>query len=58
MFLSDADFELYRDFLGQQCRKHGVAVRAYCLTPNPRFTLSSSWIGLGGERAFPAGCRV
>ena len=34
MFFSDADYELYRDLLAQQCRKHGVAVWAYCLMPN------------------------
>ena len=30
VFFSDADYELYRDLLGQQCRKHGVAVWSYC----------------------------
>ncbi len=34
VFFSDADFELYRDLLAEQCRKHGVAVWAYCLMPN------------------------
>jgi putative transposase len=34
VFFSDADYELYRDLLGQQCRKHGVAVWSYCLMPN------------------------
>ena len=34
VFFSDADYELYRDLLAQQCRKHGVAVWAYCLMPN------------------------
>ena len=34
VFFSDADYELYRDLLGQQCGKHGVAVWSYCLMPN------------------------
>ena len=34
MFFSDADYELYRDLLAEQCRKRGVAVWAYCLMPN------------------------
>ena len=34
VFFSDADYELYRDLLAQQCRKHGVAVWADCLMPN------------------------
>ena len=34
VFFSDADYELYRDLMGQQCRKHGVAVWAYCLMPD------------------------
>jgi putative transposase len=34
VFLSDADYELYRDLLAAQCRKHGVAVWSYCLMPN------------------------
>src|ERR1700678_2051139 len=34
VFFSGADYELYRDLLGQQCRKHGVAVWSYCLMPN------------------------
>jgi len=34
VFFSDADYELYRDLLAMQCRKHGVAVWGYCLMPN------------------------
>ncbi|HLW93147.1 MAG TPA: transposase [Roseiarcus sp.] len=34
VFFSDADYELYRDLLASQCRKHGVAVWSYCLMPN------------------------
>ena len=34
VFFSDLDYELYRDLLAQQCRKHGVAVWAYCVMPN------------------------
>jgi putative transposase len=31
---SDVDYELNRDLLRQQRRKHGVAVWSYCLMPN------------------------
>jgi putative transposase len=34
VFFSDADYELYRDLLAMQCRKHEVAVWSYCLMPN------------------------
>ena len=34
VFFSDADYELYRDLLAEQGRKHGVAVWTYCLMPN------------------------
>ncbi len=34
VFFSDDDYALYRDLLAAQCRKHGVAVWAYCLMPN------------------------
>ena len=34
IFFSDDDYDLYRDLLAEQCRKHGVAVWAYCLMPN------------------------
>jgi len=34
VFFSDADYELYRDLLAMQCRKHAVAVWSYCLMPN------------------------
>jgi REP element-mobilizing transposase RayT len=34
VFSSDADFGLYRDLLGQQCRKHGVTVWSGSLMPN------------------------
>ena len=33
VFFRDADYELYRDLLAMQCRKHGVAVWGYCLMP-------------------------
>ena len=34
IFFDDGDYELYRDWLAQSCRKFGVAVWAYCLMPN------------------------
>jgi putative transposase len=34
VFFGDDDYELYRDLLASQCRKHGVACWAYCLMPN------------------------
>jgi putative transposase len=34
VFFGDDDYELYRNLLASQCRKRGVAVWAYCLTPN------------------------
>ncbi len=34
VFFSDADYELYRDLLAQQTRRHEVAVWSYCLMPN------------------------
>lgn len=34
VFFADDDYALYRDLLASQCRKHGVAVWAYCLMPN------------------------
>ena len=34
VFFGDDDYALYRDLLATQCRKHGVAVWAYCLMPN------------------------
>jgi REP-associated tyrosine transposase len=34
VFFGDDDYELYRDLLSSQCRKHGVACWAYCLMPN------------------------
>lgn len=34
IFLSDDDFELYRELLGEQLRTHAVACWAYCLMPN------------------------
>jgi putative transposase len=34
VFFSDADYELYRDLLSLQCRKHGVDCWSYCLMPN------------------------
>ena len=34
VFFEDGDYELYRDWLAQSCRKFGVAVWAYCLMPN------------------------
>jgi putative transposase len=34
VFFSDADYELYRDLLAAQCRKHEVAVWSYCLRTN------------------------
>ncbi|MEK0082105.1 transposase [Geminicoccaceae bacterium SYSU G07066] len=33
-FFGDADYRLYRDLLASGCRRHGVAVWAYCLMPN------------------------
>ena len=36
VFFSVADFDLYRDLLDHQCRKHSVAVWAYCLMLSPR----------------------
>ncbi len=34
VFFGDDDCGLYRDFLHEACRREGVAVRSYCLTPN------------------------
>jgi putative transposase len=34
VFFSDDDYALYRDLLGEQCRRQGVACWAYCLRPN------------------------
>ena len=34
VFFGDDDYELYRDLLASQCRKHGVACWAHCLMPN------------------------
>jgi putative transposase len=34
VFFSDADYELYRDLLAQQTRKHAVEVWSYCLRTN------------------------
>jgi putative transposase len=34
VFFGDDDYELYRDLLGEQARKQGVAVWSYCLMPN------------------------
>jgi putative transposase len=34
VFFGDEDYELYRDLLGEQTRKQGVAVWSYCLMPN------------------------
>ena len=34
MFFGDDDYELYRDLLASQSRRHGVACWAYCLMPN------------------------
>ena len=34
VFFGDDDYELYRDLLASQCRKHGVACWSYCLMPN------------------------
>ena len=34
VFFGDDDYELYRDLLASQCRRHGVACWAYCLMPN------------------------
>jgi putative transposase len=34
VFFSDDDYALYRDLLGEQCRRQGVACWAYCLMPN------------------------
>ncbi len=34
VFFSDQDYALYRDWLGESCRKFGVAVWAYCQMPN------------------------
>jgi putative transposase len=34
IFLGDGDQEIYRDLLGEQTRKAGVEVWAYCLMPN------------------------
>ena len=34
VFFGEDDYALYRDLLAVQCRKHGVAVWAYCLMPN------------------------
>jgi putative transposase len=34
VFLEPRDYELYRDWLAESCRKFGVSVWAYCLMPN------------------------
>ena len=33
-FFGDADYAAYRDLLAAACRRHGVAVWAWCLMPN------------------------
>ncbi len=34
VFFEDGDYELYRDWLAESCRKFGVSCWAYCLMPN------------------------
>jgi REP element-mobilizing transposase RayT len=34
VFFEDGDYQLYRDWLAQSCRKFGVSCWAYCLMPN------------------------
>ena len=34
LFFRDEDYELYRELMGEQCRRQGVKVWAYCLMPN------------------------
>jgi putative transposase len=34
IFFEEADFQLYKDWLAESCRRFGVACWAYCLTPN------------------------
>ena len=34
IFFEDGDYALYRDWLGQSCRRFGVEVWAYCQLPN------------------------
>ncbi len=34
VFFGDADYAAYRELLAAACRRHGVAVWAYCLMPN------------------------
>jgi putative transposase len=34
VFLEEADYALYGDWLAESCRHFGVAVWAYCLMPN------------------------
>lgn len=34
VFFCDDDYQLYRDLLGEACRKAGVSVWSYCLMPN------------------------
>ena len=34
IFFEDGDYALYRDWLGQSCRRFGVEVWAYCQMPN------------------------
>ncbi len=34
VFLNDDDYALYRDWLGESCRRFGVEVWAYCQMPN------------------------
>jgi putative transposase len=34
VFLEARDYELYRDWLAESCRKFGVSVRAYCPNTN------------------------
>jgi putative transposase len=33
-FLEPSDYSLYRELLAEACRRHGVAIWAYCLMPN------------------------
>ncbi len=34
VFFGDDDYALYRDLLGEACRREGVSVWSYCLMPN------------------------
>src|ERR1700741_753432 len=53
-FLSDSDYALYRDLLGEHCRAAEVALWAWCLMPNHvHLVLVPSDVMAGAARSPP-----